>query len=69
MQGKTQLNMGHLVDSSRQQRGEGFELRTDKWGAIRAGTGLFISTEARATASSTQLDMKELKASCNQRNK
>jgi len=60
--GKTQLNMGHLVDSSRQERGHGFELRTDKWGAIRAGTGLFISTEARATASSTQLDMKEAKS-------
>ncbi|MDI2113903.1 type VI secretion system Vgr family protein [Commensalibacter nepenthis] len=60
--GKTQLNMGHLVDSSRQERGHGFELRTDKWGALRAGAGLFISTETRATASSTQLDMKEAKS-------
>ncbi|MDI2091857.1 type VI secretion system Vgr family protein [Commensalibacter oyaizuii] len=57
--GKTQLNMGHLVDSSRQQRGEGFELRTDKWGAIRANNGIFISADGRQKASSSQLDMIE----------
>jgi len=57
--GKTQLNMGHLVDSSRQQRGEGFELRTDKWGAIRANNGIFISADGRQKASSTSLDMIE----------
>jgi len=57
--GKTQLNMGHLVDSSRQQRGEGFELRTDKWGAIRANKGIFISADGRQKASSTSLDMVE----------
>ncbi|MDI2113944.1 DUF2345 domain-containing protein, partial [Commensalibacter nepenthis] len=57
--GKTQLNMGHLVDSSRQKRGEGFELRTDKWGAIRANNGIFISADGRQKASSTSLDMIE----------
>jgi len=57
--GKAQLNMGHLVDSSRQQRGEGFELRTDKWGAIRANNGIFISADGRQKASSTSLDMVE----------
>jgi type VI secretion system secreted protein VgrG len=30
--GKTQLNIGHLVDAQRQPRGEGFELRSDQWG-------------------------------------
>lgn len=34
--GKSQLNTGHLVDAGKQQRGEGFELRTGMWGAIRA---------------------------------
>lgn len=29
--GKTQLNLGHNVDASRVLRGEGAELRTDKW--------------------------------------
>ncbi|NYS43176.1 type VI secretion system tip protein VgrG, partial [Pseudomonas syringae pv. actinidiae] len=33
--GKSQLNLGHLVDAQKQKRGEGFELRTDGWGAIR----------------------------------
>jgi type VI secretion system secreted protein VgrG len=31
--GKSQLNIGHLVDAARAPRGEGFELRTDHWGA------------------------------------
>jgi uncharacterized protein involved in type VI secretion and phage assembly len=30
--GKSQLNLGHLVDSEKQQRGEGFELRTTAGG-------------------------------------
>ncbi|MCV4566984.1 type VI secretion system Vgr family protein, partial [Escherichia coli] len=41
--GKSQLNLGHLVDAGKQQRGEGFELRTDRWGAVRAKKGIFIS--------------------------
>ncbi|RLM22928.1 type VI secretion system Vgr family protein [Brenneria goodwinii] len=57
--GKSQLNLGHLVDGSREQRGEGFELRTDQWGAIRAGKGIFISAEGRERAGSEQLDMQE----------
>ncbi|MCW0291336.1 type VI secretion system tip protein VgrG [Klebsiella pneumoniae] len=46
--GKSQLNLGHLVDSDRQPRGEGFELRTDSWGAIRAQKGIFISADGQA---------------------
>lgn len=57
--GKTQLNLGHLVNSGREKRGDGFGLRTDSWGAIRAGKGLFISTDLRAKASSEQLDIRE----------
>lgn len=59
--GKSQLNLGHLVNQGREKRGDGFELRTDSWGAIRAGKGLFISTDLRSTASSEQLDMREAK--------
>ncbi|AWH87891.1 DUF2345 domain-containing protein [Limnobaculum parvum] len=55
--GKTQLNMGHLVDAERKQRGEGFELRTDEWGAIRAGKGLFISADGQPKASGLSLEM------------
>lgn len=55
--GKSQLNLGHLVDSEKQQRGEGFELRTDSWGAIRAQKGIFISADSQAKAQGEVLEM------------
>ncbi|MEG1349636.1 MAG: type VI secretion system Vgr family protein, partial [Hafnia sp.] len=55
--GKSQLNLGHLVDSEKQKRGEGFELRTDSWGAIRAQKGMFISADGQAKAQGQVLDM------------
>lgn len=57
--GKTQLNLGHNVDAQRAMRGEGFELRTDQWGAIRAGKGIFISADRQELAGGLQLDMHE----------
>ena len=48
--GKSQLNLGHLVDAGKQQRGEGFELRTDLWGTVRAKKGIFISSDAQDKA-------------------
>ncbi|WEI22230.1 type VI secretion system Vgr family protein [Acinetobacter bereziniae] len=58
--GATQLNLGNLshpkeTDSS-EGRGEGFELRTDQWGAVRAGQGLLLSTHAQDGASGNHLD-------------
>ncbi|HFT3185905.1 TPA: type VI secretion system Vgr family protein [Klebsiella variicola] len=55
--GKSQLNLGHLVDSDRQPRGEGFELRTDSRGAIRAQKGIFISADGQAQAQGQVLAM------------
>jgi len=55
--GKSQLNLGHLVDAERKKRGEGFELRTDGWGAIRGGKGVFISADEQAKASGDVLTM------------
>ncbi|MCX8600290.1 MULTISPECIES: DUF2345 domain-containing protein [unclassified Gilliamella] len=55
--GKTQLNLGHLVDQQKQQRGEGFELRTDEWGAIAANRGLYLTTQTEPNAQGKQLDM------------
>ena len=55
--GKSQLNLGHLVDAEKQQRGDGFELRTDSWGAIRAQKGIFISADGQAQAQGQVLDM------------
>ncbi len=68
--GKSQLNLGHLVDGEKQKRGEGFELRTDSWGAIRANKGLFISADGQAAAQGDALEMKQpislLKGAINQ---
>ncbi|MDY1039343.1 type VI secretion system tip protein VgrG [Lelliottia sp. CFBP8978] len=57
--GKTQLNLGHNVDASRILRGEGAELRTDKWVAVRGGAGVFISADNQPSASDKMLSMKE----------
>ncbi|MEQ1317760.1 MULTISPECIES: type VI secretion system Vgr family protein [Acinetobacter] len=58
--GASQLNLGNLshpkeTDTS-EGRGEGFELRTDQWGAVRAGQGLLLSTYAQDSASGNHLD-------------
>ncbi|MCD4483950.1 type VI secretion system tip protein VgrG, partial [Chromobacterium vaccinii] len=57
--GKTQLNQGYLAhprsNGKAQPRGDGFELRTDHHGAIRAAHGLLLSTEAQNGASGKQL--------------
>ena len=55
--GKSQLNLGHLVDAEKQKRGEGFELRTDSWGAIRAQKGMFISADGQTKAQGQVLEM------------
>ncbi|WP_236200360.1 DUF2345 domain-containing protein, partial [Pseudomonas pseudonitroreducens] len=57
--GKSQLNLGHLVDAQRKKRGEGFELRTDGWGAVRAGKGMFISADVQPGAQGQVLAMQE----------
>jgi type VI secretion system secreted protein VgrG len=55
--GKSQLNLGHLVDNRQQRRGAGVELRTDEWGVVRAGKGLFVSADAQAKGQGDALDM------------
>ncbi|WP_407351270.1 type VI secretion system Vgr family protein [Luteimonas sp. R10] len=51
-QAASQLNLGHLVHQADNYRGsfrgEGFELRTDAWGAIRAESGLWLSAYAKS---------------------
>lgn len=59
---KSQLNLGHLVNGQRAPRGQGFELRTDGWGALRAAKGLFITTDAQPKAGGKQLDMQAAQA-------
>ena len=59
--GASQLNLGKLSHPKHQaesdDRGEGFELRTDEWGAIRAAKGLFVGTDAQMNAIDKQLDI------------
>ena len=56
----SQLNLGYLSHPVRQEnssgRGEGFELRTDRWGAVRASAGLLLSTHPQAQAQAYHLD-------------
>jgi type VI secretion system secreted protein VgrG len=62
--GKTQLNLGYLVhprtNGEGQARGQGFELRTDQHGALRAANGILISAAGKIDASGNQLDRSEL---------
>ncbi|MBR7943614.1 type VI secretion system Vgr family protein [Burkholderia cenocepacia] len=54
----SELNLGHMVDESRKERGQGAELRTDGHLAARGPKGMLLTTEAQAGASGNQLDMK-----------
>jgi len=64
--GKSQLNLGHLVDAEKQKRGEGFELRTDSWGAIRAQQGIFITADAQIQGQGQVLAMDAALGTLNQ---
>lgn len=55
----SQLNLGKLshpkAEAESEDRGEGFELRTDQWGAIRAPKGILLTTESSEQAQGEQL--------------
>ncbi|ATA18931.1 type VI secretion system secreted protein VgrG [Gibbsiella quercinecans] len=55
--GKSQLSLGHIVDNARNKRGEGFELRTDSTGTLRAAKGLYLTADAQITATGQVLEM------------
>src|ERR1700761_3489034 len=57
--GKSQLNLGYLVDNKLEKRGEGYELRTSGYGVSRAGKGMMVTAYDRPGASGNQLDMQE----------
>nr|WP_174506488.1 type VI secretion system Vgr family protein [Acinetobacter sp. Marseille-Q1620] len=61
----SQLNLGKLSHpketESSEDRGEGFELRTDQWGAVRAGDGLLISTYKQEQAKADHFNAEEAK--------
>jgi type VI secretion system secreted protein VgrG len=57
--GKSQLNLGYLVNQKLEYRGEGYELRTSGYGVNRAGKGLHLTSYDRPAATGKQLDMQE----------
>jgi type VI secretion system secreted protein VgrG len=60
--GASALNLGYLTHprpSGGAPRGEGFELRTDRHGAIRAAGGLLLTTEPRANEAKHHKDLPE----------
>ncbi|MFC3146434.1 type VI secretion system Vgr family protein [Piscinibacterium candidicorallinum] len=75
-EGASQLNLGWLVHpradqaagegegpaakANAQPRGQGFELRTDEWGAVRAAKGLLITTDGKVGAVGGTLDRHDL---------
>ncbi|MBH9578868.1 type VI secretion system Vgr family protein [Inhella proteolytica] len=62
---KTRLQLGSLIHQDDNQRlnlrGHGFDLKTDSLGAVRAGSGLLISTHAKPSSFSQarQMDSRE----------
>lgn len=61
------LSLGHVTriedhQGRKDHRGQGFELRTDGHGAVRAKDGLILTTEARPNAQSHLTDLSETAA-------
>ena len=54
----SELNLGHMVDADRKERGQGAELRTDGHVAVRGAKGVLVSAESQPAAGGQQLDMK-----------
>ena len=60
----SQISLGHITriednGGRKEERGQGLEVRTDGHGAIRAASGLLLTTEARANAKAHITDMGE----------
>ncbi|MBB5447155.1 MULTISPECIES: type VI secretion system Vgr family protein [unclassified Paraburkholderia] len=54
----SELNLGHMVDGERKERGRGAELRTDEHVAVRGGKGVYICADAQNGAAGSQLEMR-----------
>ncbi|MCA8089455.1 type VI secretion system tip protein VgrG [Burkholderia anthina] len=53
----SELNLGHMVDGDRNERGQGAELRTDGHVAIRGAKGVLVTAEVQAGGVGQQLAM------------
>jgi type VI secretion system secreted protein VgrG len=55
----SELNLGHMVDGDRQDRGQGAELRTDGSAAVRGAKGVLVTAEEQPGAAGKQLAMQD----------
>ncbi|WP_233805178.1 type VI secretion system Vgr family protein [Paraburkholderia sp. HP33-1] len=55
----SELNLGHMVDGDRKERGRGAELRSDEHVAVRGGRGVLVSAEVQPAATGQQLAMQD----------
>ncbi|RQR21148.1 type VI secretion system tip protein VgrG [Burkholderia sp. Bp9143] len=55
----SELNLGHMVDSDRKERGHGAELRTDGPAAVRGAKGVLVTAEGQPGAAGEQLAMQD----------
>ncbi|MDR8729185.1 type VI secretion system Vgr family protein [Burkholderia pseudomultivorans] len=55
----SELNLGHMVDGDRSERGHGAELRTDGPAAVRGAKGVLITAEGQPGAAGQQLAMQD----------
>jgi type VI secretion system secreted protein VgrG len=55
----SELNLGHMVDGDRKERGQGAELRTDEHVAVRGAKGVLVTAEAQPSATGQQLAMQD----------
>ncbi|WP_028225441.1 type VI secretion system Vgr family protein [Paraburkholderia ferrariae] len=62
----SELNLGHMVDDQRKERGRGAELRSDEHVAVRGAKGVLVSAEAQPGASGQQLAMNDANATLEQ---
>jgi type VI secretion system secreted protein VgrG len=53
----SELNLGHMVDGDRHDRGQGAELRTDGPAALRGAKGVLVTAEEQPGAAGQQLAM------------
>ncbi|CAG4895275.1 type VI secretion system Vgr family protein [Paraburkholderia gardini] len=62
----SELNLGHMVDGERKERGQGAELCTGGHVAVRGGKGVLVTAEAQPNATGLQLDMQDADATLRQ---
>ncbi|AIO39946.1 Rhs element Vgr family protein [Burkholderia cenocepacia] len=55
----SELNLGHMVDGDRKERGRGAELRTDGPAAVRGAKGVLVTAEGQSGAAGQHLAMQD----------